>query len=108
MTKRQLLTLATETALADWDNTVNQWKIGGEAIYLPPTPMDRGSIQDAVRDLDRYIVCLARFREYIEQRDGAGCGDQGHEAAVKAQNKLATKVRRALGFTFPEKGNVKF
>jgi hypothetical protein len=32
-----------------------------------------------------------------------GCGDQGHEDSVKEANKALTRIRKALGFNYPER-----
>lgn len=36
--------------------------------------------------------------QYLGERHGYGCGDQGHDDAVKAANKARRKVRNAFGF----------
>lgn len=47
-------------------------------------------------------IHAARLMAYVETRYGMGCGDQGHQAAVKTSNRTVAKVRRALGFTYPK------
>ena len=54
------------------------------------------------RWLDSVSEGAARLSAYVEARGGSGCGDSGHDRAVKAQNRRAAKVRRALGYTFPK------
>ena len=55
------------------------------------------------RALATKVEYCARMSAYISDYVGTyGCGSQGHEKAVKAQNKLATKIRRALGFSYPK------
>jgi hypothetical protein len=47
----------------------------------------------------------ARLAEYIETRTGAdGCGPKPHADAVKACNKRSVKVRKALGYSYPNSG----
>jgi hypothetical protein len=58
------------------------------------------ALGDMVRELDGLIERAARLRGYVDMRYGHGCGDQGHESAVKESNKLAGKIRKSLGFTF--------
>jgi hypothetical protein len=52
--------------------------------------------------LDNTIEKLARVRGYLDGRYGHGCGDQGHTSAAKESNRLAAKVRKALGFTYSQ------
>ena len=58
-------------------------------------------LMELEREAVVHAVHYARLSEYLSCRHGCGCGDQGHDDAVKAQNKVAAKVRRALGFTLP-------
>lgn len=44
------------------------------------------------------VVRLARLTEYVEYVSAK----QGHARAVKAQNKRAEKVRKAMGFAYPK------
>jgi hypothetical protein len=62
---------------------------------------------DCVRHLDALITRASMLRGYLDMRYGHGCGDQGHDSGVDEANKLATKVRKALGFTLP-KQNIRF
>ncbi len=100
MENQDLLDMALRTPMVDWDKTANRWIEGGPGFDHFPTRDNRGSMDDAVRKLDSLIEALTRFRAYLEYRSGSGCYDQGHKAAVKAQNRLAAKVRKALGFTY--------
>lgn len=46
------------------------------------------------------LTCDAVWRStYMYMRHGAGCGDQGHEAAVKEANKITARVRKVLGYS---------
>lgn len=56
---------------------------------------------EMVRYLDAEIERAARLRGYLDERYGHGCGDHGHNDGVKSSNKLAKKIRKALGFTHP-------
>lgn len=64
--------------------------------------MKASELDEACRELDHLTVMTARMSAYLSMRSGHGCGDQGHDAAVKHQNKVAAKVRKALGFTYPK------
>lgn len=94
-----LLRMALLPPMVDWQEMAERWIARAPGKGLLPPVEERISIQEAVNDLDGMIVQLSRFREYLEQRGGTGCGDQGHKSAVKAQNKMAAAIRRALGFT---------
>jgi len=61
------------------------------------------SLQDIASDLSGLIQRAALLYEYVEHRWNTGCGDQGHEDSVKEANKALTRVRKALGFTYPER-----
>lgn len=59
--------------------------------------------EEIIRYLDRLMERSARLRGYLNTRYGNGCGDGGHASAVKESNRLAWKVRKALGFIQPRK-----
>jgi hypothetical protein len=42
---------------------------------------------------------MIRLAEYIEARDYFG---KDHEKAVKKQNSVAARVRKAIGFSYPK------
>lgn len=50
---------------------------------------------EIIAELDGILIKGARLRAYVERRRNAGT----HQQAVKHQNNLATKIRRALGYT---------
>lgn len=73
-----------------------------------PAPVEWEALADGLGETERAVVArqyevmalhLIRFAEYMNQRHGYGCGDQGHKAAVKEQNRVANRVRKALGYT---------
>jgi hypothetical protein len=57
---------------------------------------DQGDLLTISEDLERHAQFLLRKAEYIEQR---AYFHQTHDQAVKAQNKVLAKVRKALGFS---------
>ena len=65
---------------------------------------EKGNTEDA---LESVILKAAWQYGYVAARYGAGCGDQGHEEAVHAANSLLKKVRKAMGFTYPERGAIR-
>lgn len=46
----------------------------------------------AVIALESVALAIVQRAAYINMRYGAGCGDQGHKAAVKAFNRAGKKV----------------
>lgn len=70
-----------------------QWSTIAESEVRKP------EIQDVIGTLSQMAIRLAMFGEYLDQRHGFGCGDQGHETAVRKCNSLQTKIRRAMGYT---------
>lgn len=60
-------------------------------------PLDSDRVELA-RDLEFQAVKLLRLSEYIGAR-GEG---QDHSEAVKEQNRTITKIRKALGYTYPK------
>jgi hypothetical protein len=81
-------------------------------LSLPPVKWDAyltrllaspdGFVQAAQtrRQLDGLCESAARLAAYVGEREGYGCGDQGHDAAVRKQNRVAGNVRKALGYTY--------
>lgn len=52
--------------------------------------------------LRELAISAARLAAYLDARGGEGGFDLGHEAAVKAQNEQAAKVRAAFGYQYPQ------
>lgn len=61
---------------------------------------------EVAKELECVALTAVWRAAYVEARYGSGCGDQGHETAVRDANKLLVKVRKAMGFTYPEKGTI--
>lgn len=53
-------------------------------------------------ELSALIQRAALLEAYISRRWNTGCGDQGHEASAKHANRTLAKIRRALGFSYPD------
>lgn len=66
-----------------------------EELWEGMTPYQQARLAD---QLDGYCVWAARAASYAETMRNGG----EHADAVKAQNKTAAKVRKALGFTYPK------
>jgi hypothetical protein len=81
-------------APVNWSQAVEKWDEG-----------DYNTWHDVPRLLDALVERATMLREYIQCRGGNYNGsDTGHERAVKEANKTLVKVRRALGYAYPEKG----
>lgn len=44
---------------------------------------------------------LALLSIYLGHRGGFGCGDHGHDGAIRAMNKERKKIRWALCYSYP-------
>lgn len=66
-----------------------------------------GTVQALVNWLDSVAEHCARLSGYLEARGATGCGDNGHADGVKSSNRKVTKIRKALGYTYP-KSNLQF
>ena len=76
-----------------------------EFIETPPGEWERDvdGLDSGLRDS---MACeigwiaerAAQLAGYLAKRHGGGCGDQGHETAVKAANVAGKKVRFALEY----------
>jgi hypothetical protein len=62
-------------------------------------PDNRARLQSLEQALEGITTGAARLAAYLGQRHGYGCGDQGHDQAVRESNKVVANVRRALGYT---------
>jgi hypothetical protein len=62
-----------------------------------PTP-GISELEEMTSDL---MQKLAFAQGYLMSRGAAGCGDSGHEEAMKEGQKHLKKVRKAMGFTAP-------
>jgi len=70
--------------------------------------MSSSERDDLLREVEAVACRAALFSGYVGQRYGYGCGDQGHKHAAKEANRRLVKVRKALGFSYPERGCVPF
>ncbi len=62
----------------------------------------RTPLHDVERELSSILQRTALLHSYVSNRFNTGCGDQGHEAAVKRANKELTRIRKAMGFSYPD------
>ena len=68
-------------------------KLDGMTSKLTTT--ERG---DACRELEGLAAKAAFVSAYLSARYGEGCGDQGHDYAVKCANRARRLVRKAFGY----------
>jgi len=54
--------------------------------------MNADARRDMARELEQTSKRAAMLAEYLNERYGYGCGDQGHTKAVKSTNKAAKGV----------------
>lgn len=50
---------------------------------------------------DGLSALAAEISAYAGMRGADGCGDHGHEEAMKAAQKARKRVRKALGYSYP-------
>jgi hypothetical protein len=66
--------------------------------------LDSTHQQTIIGDLQSLGERALRLSVYLEQR----ASDHGHDRAVNEQNRIGRAVRKAVGFTYPERGDVNF
>lgn len=68
-------------------------------IELPELVMNMKNKQEIVHELEAISKRAAQMARYIDYRYVHGCGDQGHESALKAMNKAGKIVwMKAFGY----------
>lgn len=60
--------------------------------------LSAGNLCRVEDELDRRSVRFAQMAAYVAARGANGCGDSGHEYAMKEMQKRREKVRKALGY----------
>ena len=58
-------------------------------------------MREAVDALQHIALSAVWRYAYLDARYGNGCGDQGHDAAVRDANRQMTACRKAMGFSYP-------
>lgn len=66
--------------------------------FLEISPTNGDAVHATCRELDNIAVRAARAASYF----GARMRGEKHEHAVREQNRVAVKVRRALGYTYAD------
>ena len=90
-------------------------KPGLHWLGLPPINFDAAvssmsseEKQELGRWLDSVCERAALLSGYLDARGAAGCGDNGHADGVQQAGCKLIRVRKALGFTYPNRGGVNF
>ena len=80
----------TQNAPVVWDKT-NDTMTSEERLSL-------------ISGLEALCQKAAMAAAYFAEREGHGCGDQGHDAGVKKANRVLRALRKAQGYTYPSRG----
>jgi hypothetical protein len=75
---------------------LNEWREALEAAKA-----SGANLQEIEGNLSAMVQRAALLESYISRRFNTGCGDQGHEASAKHANKTLTKIRVAMGYSYP-------
>lgn len=66
---------------------------------LPMIVMNMKNKQEIVKELEVLARRAGMLAAYINEREGYGCGDQGHEQALKIMNKTGKTIWKAFGYS---------
>lgn len=69
------------------------------AIAERMTPAQRQEVEQECLYLAQRAALLG---VYVATRYNTGCGDQGHDSGAQASNRATVKVRKALGYSYPD------
>jgi hypothetical protein len=78
----------------DWNDQIID-EVNNEQLY------SSGELKELSKQASYLSEQLAVISEYLDWRGGGGCGDHGHDDALKKAEKRRKKVRKALGYTYP-------
>jgi len=53
---------------------------------------------EIIVEAEEYVLTFMAVLGYVGARYGFGCGDQGHDMAVKECNKFIAKTKKILGY----------
>ena len=66
---------------------------------LPMLCMNMKNKQELRQELEGLALRAAMMAAYIDEREGHGCGDQGHQKALKAMNRAGKIIwTKAFGY----------
>ena len=69
--------------------------------HLERLNLNSRDIQELASEASSLCAITGELSEYFEWRGAAGCGDHGHDDALKKAQKRRKKVRKALGYSYP-------
>ena len=61
-------------------------------VDLPKIASLMNNAQEVIKDLEAISQRAGMMAAYLEERNGYGCGDQGHEKALKAMNRAGRHI----------------
>jgi phosphopantothenate synthetase len=68
-------------------------------VDLPSLCQNMKNMQELEHELEALSVRAGMMAAYIGERHGYGCGDQGHNKALKAMNKAGKAIHvKAFGY----------
>jgi hypothetical protein len=59
------------------------------------------NLQEMERECDALIQRASLLSTYLGARGADGCGDHGHEVALRYAQKQVKRIRKAIGYTYP-------
>jgi len=60
---------------------------------------DIKNLQELVKELEEISQRAGMMAQYLDEREGYGCGDQGHDKALKAMNRAGRIIHvRVFGY----------
>jgi hypothetical protein len=66
---------------------------------LPKIAENMTNKQDVIHDLEAIAKRAGMMAAYLSERHGSGCGDQGHDKALKAMNRTGKIIHmKAIGY----------
>lgn len=68
---------------------------------------DPASLQAIEAELSAIAQRASLLMAYVCHRFNTGCGDQGHADSAREANRVLGRVRKALGFTYPDSASVR-
>ena len=70
---------------------------------LANVQIDPAKRQEIEEELSAIAQRAAHIAAYIGERFNTGCGERTHKDAAKVANKRLTQVRRAMGYSYPDR-----
>lgn len=68
-------------------------------VALPKIAANMTNKQDVIHDLEALAQRAGMMAAYLSERHGSGCGDQGHNTALKAMNRAGKIIHmKAFGY----------